>query len=84
MAYSNDRLDEMRFRNAQHARDEAPQFSSPFQSPPATTYDPRTTLQRRFTTNAVPTLPLSPIGQQRRQAAESTDLHTAVSVHFRG
>ncbi|KAF2097342.1 ARM repeat-containing protein, partial [Rhizodiscina lignyota] len=44
---------------------------------PSSTYDPRTTLQRRFTTNAVPTISLSAIGQQRRQAAESTDLSSA-------
>lgn len=45
----------------------------------------RANLHRRFTTNTVPTLnslaantPLSPIGQQRRQAAESADVNPAV------
>jgi hypothetical protein len=41
-------------------------------------------LQRRFTTNNIPTVntPLSPIGQQRRQAAEPTEFTTAVSSNF--
>ncbi|EMD87334.1 hypothetical protein COCC4DRAFT_134433 [Bipolaris maydis ATCC 48331] len=41
--------------------------------------DGRATLHRRFTTNNIPTLstPLSPIGQQRRQAAEPTEFTTA-------
>ncbi|USP80471.1 uncharacterized protein yc1106_07745 [Curvularia clavata] len=41
--------------------------------------DSRATLHRRFTTNNIPTLstPLSPIGQQRRQAAEPTEFTTA-------
>ncbi|KAF2085772.1 ARM repeat-containing protein, partial [Saccharata proteae CBS 121410] len=43
--------------------------------------DARASLQRRFTTNTVPTLPtlsqLSPIGQQRLQAAENTELTSA-------
>ncbi len=52
---------------------------------PPSTPDARASLQRRFTTNAVPTLPtfsaLSPIGQQRRQAVESSsaELTSAVS-----
>lgn len=43
--------------------------------------DARGHLHRRFTTNNIPTLstPLSPIGQQRRQAAEPTEFTTAVS-----
>lgn len=42
--------------------------------------DARGQLHRRFTTNNIPTLstPLSPIGQQRRQAAEPTEFTTAV------
>ncbi|PSN68392.1 hypothetical protein BS50DRAFT_362827 [Corynespora cassiicola Philippines] len=41
--------------------------------------DARGQLHRRFTTNNIPTLqtPLSPIGQQRRQAAESVEFTTA-------
>ncbi|KAI4631199.1 hypothetical protein J4E83_002728 [Alternaria metachromatica] len=41
--------------------------------------DGRATLQRRFTTNNIPTMstPLSPIGQQRRQAAEPAEFTTA-------
>ncbi|KAF2205397.1 ARM repeat-containing protein [Delitschia confertaspora ATCC 74209] len=41
--------------------------------------DGRGQLHRRFTTNNIPTLstPLSPIGQQRRQAAEPTEFTTA-------
>ncbi|KAH8631389.1 mRNA binding protein Pumilio 2 [Alternaria alternata] len=47
--------------------------------------DGRATLQRRFTTNNIPTMstPLSPIGQQRRQAAEPTEFTTAVCGHSR-
>ena len=42
--------------------------------------DVRGQLHRRFTTNNIPTLntPLSPIGQQRRQAAEPQEFTTAV------
>lgn len=42
--------------------------------------DARGQLHRRFTTNNIPTqsTPLSPIGQQRRQAAEPTEFTTAV------
>jgi hypothetical protein len=49
------------------------------QMPPATN-DARGHLHRRFTTNNIPTLntPLSPIGQQRRQAAEPAEFTTAV------
>ncbi|KAF2250629.1 hypothetical protein BU26DRAFT_517455 [Trematosphaeria pertusa] len=41
--------------------------------------DARGQLHRRFTTNNIPTqsTPLSPIGQQRRQAAEPTEFTTA-------
>ncbi|KAF1831045.1 hypothetical protein BDW02DRAFT_572393 [Decorospora gaudefroyi] len=41
--------------------------------------DGRATLHRRFTTNNIPTFntPLSPIGQQRRQAAEPAEFTTA-------
>jgi len=44
------------------------------------TTDARAHLHRRFTTNNIPTLstPLSPIGQQRRQAAEPAEFTTAV------
>jgi len=43
------------------------------------TTDARAHLHRRFTTNNIPTLstPLSPIGQQRRQAAEPAEFTTA-------
>lgn len=46
--------------------------------------DVRGQLHRRFTTNNIPTLstPLSPIGQQRRQAAEPTEFTTAVRRDF--
>jgi hypothetical protein len=45
--------------------------------------DVRGQLHRRFTTNNIPTVstPLSPIGQQRRQAAEPTEFTTAVRTH---
>jgi hypothetical protein len=49
--------------------------------------DVRGQLHRRFTTNNIPTVstPLSPIGQQRRQAAEPTEFTTAVrTIHFHG
>ena len=44
--------------------------------------DARGQLHRRFTTNNIPTLstPLSPIGQQRRQAAEPADFTTTTAV----
>ncbi|KAF9731880.1 RNA-binding protein [Paraphaeosphaeria minitans] len=44
--------------------------------------DARGQLHRRFTTNNIPTLstPLSPIGQQRRQAAEPTDFTTTTAL----
>jgi len=90
----SDRVDDMRFRNPQSPRDEGPfpTYTPPLRSIgsqlPAQntlTNDARQSLVRRFTTNTVPTLPtlstmspLSPIGQQRRQAAESTDLSSAV------
>jgi hypothetical protein len=46
--------------------------------------DGRAQLHRRFTTNNIPTLstPLSPIGQQRRQAAEPGEFTTAVCRLF--
>jgi hypothetical protein len=45
--------------------------------------DVRGQLHRRFTTNNIPTVstPLSPIGQQRRQAAEPTEFTTAVRTN---
>ncbi|KAF1944856.1 ARM repeat-containing protein [Clathrospora elynae] len=46
--------------------------------------DGRATLQRRFTTNNIPTLstPLSPIGQQRRQAAQAEPVEfTTATFH---
>jgi hypothetical protein len=48
---------------------------------PSASNDTRGQLHRRFTTNNMPTLhtPLSPIGQQRRQAAEPQEFTTAVS-----
>ena len=47
---------------------------------PSSSSDSRGQLHRRFTTNNIPTLstPLSPIGQQRRQAAEPAEFTTAV------
>ena len=64
-------------------------IGSHFSSNVATTSAERAQLHRRFTTNALPTLPtlssfgpLSPIGQQRRQAAEPpSDLAAAVSLN---
>lgn len=52
--------------------------------PAGASHDGRGQLHRRFTTNNIPTLstPLSPIGQQRRQAAEPTEYSTAVSHDF--
>ena len=69
----------------------APQIrpiGSQFSPNVATSSADRAQLHRRFTTNALPTLPtlssfgpLSPIGQQRRQAAEpAPDLAAAVSA----
>ena len=50
------------------------------QAAPQSAGDVRGQLHRRFTTNNIPTLntPLSPIGQQRRQAAEPQEFTTAV------
>lgn len=99
-----DRVDDLRFRtNPQSPRDESafPSFTSSIrtmgsllqsQTHDASPADPRMSLQRRFTTNTVPTLPtttpLSPIGQQRRLAAESlVDIASAVrecSIVFDG
>ncbi|OCK77344.1 hypothetical protein K432DRAFT_122834 [Lepidopterella palustris CBS 459.81] len=93
MAFSNglgDRADDLRFRNAQSPRDESSfqSITSPLrgvgsqmQAHNAASNDARSTLHRRFTTNTVPILqtPLSPIGQQRRQAAEPAEFTTAVS-----
>ncbi|OAG11068.1 ARM repeat-containing protein [Paraphaeosphaeria sporulosa] len=47
--------------------------------------DARGQLHRRFTTNNIPTLstPLSPIGQQRRQAAEPTDFTTTTATYHK-
>ncbi|KAJ4357075.1 hypothetical protein N0V95_002813 [Ascochyta clinopodiicola] len=49
------------------------------QAPNSSASDVRGQLHRRFTTNNIPTLntPLSPIGQQRRQAAEPAEFTTA-------
>jgi hypothetical protein len=89
-----DRQDEIRFRNPQSPRDETqfPPITSPLrgvgsqmQGQHGVVNDSRATLHRRFTTNTVPTLqnqiqsPLSPIGQQRRMAAEPAEFTTAVS-----
>lgn len=48
--------------------------------------DARGQLHRRFTTNNIPTLstPLSPIGQQRRQAAEPSEFTTTTAVRSSG
>lgn len=64
------------------------QYSS--HNPPTTSSAERASLTRRFTTNAVTTLPtlssfsqLSPIGQQRRQAMEQpSDMSVVVSYNF--
>lgn len=95
MAYANglgDRPDDRRFRSPQSPREEStfPSFTSPIrsiasqmQAHTSTANDARASLTRRFTTNTVPQMPtlspLSPIGQQRRQAAENTELTSAVS-----
>ncbi|KAB2573127.1 hypothetical protein DIS24_g11701 [Lasiodiplodia hormozganensis] len=95
MAFANglgDRPEDRRFRSPQSPREEStfPSFTSPIrsiasqmQAHTSTANDARGSLTRRFTTNTVPTMPtlspLSPIGQQRRQAAENTELTSAVS-----
>ena len=97
MAFSagiGERGDDLRFRNPQSPREESsfPPITSPLRSVgtqlAAHGSDARGQLHRRFTTNNIPTLstPLSPIGQQRRQAAEPTEFMTAVSIgsSFRG
>ncbi|KAI9685950.1 MAG: hypothetical protein M1820_010710 [Bogoriella megaspora] len=79
--------DDLRFRNPQSPRDDSPfSYNSPLsplggtfsnkihtqaQSQSHSSHDARASLHRRFTTNALPTL--SPIGQQRRLAAEPQD-----------
>ncbi len=84
MAYSvglGDRTEDVRHRSSNTSVDESSSFS--FYNPalrsnagriPSQTSNhasARAGLPRRFTMNAVPTVPgLSPIGQQRRQAAE--------------
>ncbi|KAF1353384.1 hypothetical protein BDV97DRAFT_346428 [Delphinella strobiligena] len=84
MAFSkglSDRPDGFLFRSQPSPREEPPfpTFTSPLSplrnlssrvnpSTLATSPDSRGSLQRRFTTNALPTL--SPLGQQRRAAAE--------------
>ncbi|KAF2810643.1 uncharacterized protein BDZ99DRAFT_386224 [Mytilinidion resinicola] len=93
MAFSTglgDRQDDLRFRNPQSPRDDSsfPPITSPLRGVGSQLQghnaqqvnDARATLHRRFTTNTVPTLqstPLSPIGQQRRQAAEPAEFTTA-------
>jgi|TARA_R110002003_G_scaffold1048_17_gene22313 hypothetical protein len=61
-------------------REESFAFRNAVGSPMGSSNDVRGQLHRRFTTNNIPTLstPLSPIGQQRRQAAEPTEFTTAV------
>ncbi|KAF1970172.1 ARM repeat-containing protein [Bimuria novae-zelandiae CBS 107.79] len=51
----------------------------------ASASDARGQLHRRFTTNNIPTLstPLSPIGQQRRQAAEPADFTTTTATYHK-
>ncbi|KAI9689516.1 MAG: hypothetical protein M1822_010167 [Bathelium mastoideum] len=84
-----DRSDDLRFRSPQSPNEDSPlTYSSPLspgrgafpakihtqmQSQAPSANDARTNLHRRFTMNALPTL--SPIGQQRRLAAEAQD-HT--------
>ncbi|KAL6707045.1 hypothetical protein ACN47E_004797 [Coniothyrium glycines] len=60
-------------------RGEEPPFNSLNRGPFVASNDGRGQLHRRFTTNNIPTLstPLSPIGQQRRQAAEPAEFTTA-------
>ncbi|ORY10563.1 hypothetical protein BCR34DRAFT_347319 [Clohesyomyces aquaticus] len=91
MAFPNglaDRADDVRFRNAQSPRDESSfnSIASPLRNAGpqmaaqnAASSDARGQLHRRFTTNNIPTLntPLSPIGLQRRQAAEPPEFTTA-------
>jgi hypothetical protein len=101
MAFSSpmgDRNNDIRFRSPQSPRDESmagfPSVTSPLQgiagpmpprNPNPSQSESRASLTRRFTTNALPTVPtlspLSPIGQQRRQAVEPPDLTSAVSRH---
>ncbi|KAF2736883.1 hypothetical protein EJ04DRAFT_144695 [Polyplosphaeria fusca] len=94
MAFSTnagEQSDSMRFRSAQSPRDESSfsSITSPLRQMPshaASSSDARGQLHRRFTTNNIPTLstPLSPIGQQRRQAAEPAEYTTAhVEYHPR-
>jgi hypothetical protein len=61
-------------------REESFAFRNSVGSQMGSSNDVRGQLHRRFTTNNIPTLntPLSPIGQQRRQAAEPTEFTTAV------
>lgn len=84
MAYSvglGDRTEEVRHRSSNPSVDESSSFplyntalrSNAGRIPSQTSKHAgaRASLPRRFTMNAVPTMPgLSPIGQQRRQAAE--------------
>ncbi|KAF2002512.1 ARM repeat-containing protein [Amniculicola lignicola CBS 123094] len=78
-----ERSDDARFRNpSQSPRDESSfaSITSPLRSVGTmASNDARGQLHRRFTTNNIPTLntPLSPIGQQRRQAAEPAEFTTA-------
>ncbi|KAF2118933.1 hypothetical protein BDV96DRAFT_596738 [Lophiotrema nucula] len=90
MAFSaniGEQNDSLRFRAAQSPRDESSfsSITSPLRqmsSHASSANDARGQLHRRFTTNNIPTLstPLSPIGQQRRQAAEPPEFTTAVST----
>lgn len=89
-----DRPEGTYFRNPQSPREDSASLAaltaaplSPLRSfngrvngSPPVTNDARGVLQRRFTTNALPTL--SPIGQQRRQAAEPREYSTTTVSHI--
>lgn len=86
MAFSTGFGERSAFKSPREESSPFAPFTSPLRSvgsqlsPSAS--DPRGTLHRRFTTNNMPTLntPLSPIGMQRRQAAEPQEFSVA-TVH---
>ncbi|KAI9815703.1 MAG: hypothetical protein M1827_002099 [Pycnora praestabilis] len=89
MAFTNglgDRIEDMRFRNPQSPRYEAPfpGYTSPLRgnvhqlsNQNQSANDARASLQRRFTTDATVLPTMTPIGQQRGQVAESLDLSSS-------
>ncbi|KAI9823340.1 MAG: hypothetical protein M1832_002564 [Thelocarpon impressellum] len=90
MAFNNalgDRKDDMRFHGTQSLRDEPPLPGYPAtlrnpgarMQPVGQPHDPRTSLQRRFTTESAQGPTMTPIGQpQRGQVAEPLDLSSSV------